>query len=285
MGWLKRLLGNEERDSEALAFEVGISDLEEPDHVEVDVVGEASYQEALATIAGRRTESSKQHRVGVTLRRDPANPYDPNAVQVEVMGRVVGYVPRATAATVAPGMASAGGAVEGQGVIVGGWERADSNGHFGIRVWLAKRDADRIGLRRPDPIPDLPPPGPGEIRLSPSDELNVSAVTVTCEEHYQPGIEASRPSPDWNRDWWPCLATLVLGTNPHTGATSPSVEVRLGGQVAGYLTPAMTERHVPRILRVTDGGGVASARAHVSKGTKAGASIWRVKLALEKPPQ
>ena len=38
----------------------------------------------------------------VTLVREPTNRFDPNAVQVWIDGKVVGYIPKADAATLAP---------------------------------------------------------------------------------------------------------------------------------------------------------------------------------------
>ena len=120
MGRLKKLLGTEQRDSEAPGFEVRSSDLEDPDHVEVDVVGEGFVEDTLARIAGGKSAEGKQLRVGATLRCEPTNPHDAYAVRVEVMGQLVGYLPRASATKASPGLTRAGGAIEGQGLIVGG---------------------------------------------------------------------------------------------------------------------------------------------------------------------
>src|SRR4051794_10362824 len=42
----------------------------------------------------------------LTLRRDPDNPHDPNAIAVEAAGEQVGWVPREVAAELAPGLDS-----------------------------------------------------------------------------------------------------------------------------------------------------------------------------------
>ena len=37
------------------------------------------------------------------------------------------------------------GAIEGRGLIVGGWRNAASEGTYGIRVWLTSADMRRLG--------------------------------------------------------------------------------------------------------------------------------------------
>jgi len=124
---------------EAIAHDRGLS------YVELDVVGEANYQAALEALAGPTDEDGKHQLVDVTLRCEPLNPYDTNAVRVEAMGQLVGYIPRPTAAVLSPAMQSAcGGIVEGLGIIVGGWSGPEDEGHYGIRCWLARKDLERI---------------------------------------------------------------------------------------------------------------------------------------------
>jgi hypothetical protein len=70
---------------------------------------------------------------------------------VEVLGQLTGYVPRGTAKLLSPAMQSmCGGVIEGEGVIVGGWDDGDTQGDYGIRVWLNRVTLDRIRLE-----PDL----------------------------------------------------------------------------------------------------------------------------------
>jgi hypothetical protein len=260
VAWLKRFFGGTQ-DSEreerraAAPVEAGIAEVP-TDVVEIEVVGEASYHA--------------------------------NAIRVEAMGTLVGYVPRRLAAQVAPVLGAHRGVAECQGLIVGGWRTREDEGHYGIRVWFTRSDADRLGLSAtlvPSPVPTLPPAGPNEVRLSPAegdyDNARVTTVTVTREEHYQPAILASKPSPDWNRDWWPALARLELvDADPHAKNPAPCVAVKLGDQVVGYLTPAMTERHTPVIDGVVRAGRTPTASAQVGRGTKGGQQIWRVKLLL-----
>ena len=295
MSWLRRLLGNEHSADKAerhaaSAIDAGIAD-SGSDIVEVDVVGEASYQGALERLAGRKGPEGKSYRVGVTLRCEPGNQYDANAIRVEAMGQLVGYIPRTTASQLAPVLASHGGAAEAQGLIVGGWKNGEDEGHFGIRVWFTRRDAERLGVLAVlvmSPVPSMPPPGAGEVRLSPLEgEIESShpvSVAVTCEEHYQPAIEASKPTADWNRDWWPALASLALvDCNPHAKKPAPCIAVSLNGAIVGYLTPAMTQRHAPTIQAITEAGQSATANAHIARGTKGGHELWRLHLVMTRP--
>lgn len=58
------------------------------------VVGESHYQSALIDIAGSHTESGRNIRCFAVLCREDNNPYDPEAVRVEIGGDTVGYIPR-----------------------------------------------------------------------------------------------------------------------------------------------------------------------------------------------
>lgn len=64
----------------------------------VEVVGEASYQVALAEAAeGAAHEYDGRPLVTATLEPEDDNPHDPNAVRVDVKRGTVGYLPRASA--------------------------------------------------------------------------------------------------------------------------------------------------------------------------------------------
>jgi hypothetical protein len=113
--------------------------------IEIEIVGESYCQKELQRIAGPPAADGKSHRCGVTLRREPDNKYDKNAVRVEVMGLQVGHVARLTAARLSPAMqVYCGGALEANSVIVGGWDDGSSQGLYGIRVWLTTADLVRI---------------------------------------------------------------------------------------------------------------------------------------------
>ena len=64
----------------------------------VNVAGESHYQEALHEIA----KGEQRLEVTAALIPEPSNPHDPNAVRVEIDGKLVGYLPRAAAVAYGP---------------------------------------------------------------------------------------------------------------------------------------------------------------------------------------
>jgi hypothetical protein len=54
--------------------------------LEVALVGESNYQEALTTIAGSKRPESVRIPTQAILMPEPDNPYDPNAVAVYIDG-------------------------------------------------------------------------------------------------------------------------------------------------------------------------------------------------------
>jgi hypothetical protein len=108
---------------------------------DLEVVGEASYQDTLWRLCNRSEGERVRHDVTAILVPDPANPYDSNAISVQIDGCLVGYLARDVAAQYLPGlkalMASCGGYVALPGVIVGGGSR---QGRLG--VWLEHDPAD-----------------------------------------------------------------------------------------------------------------------------------------------
>jgi hypothetical protein len=271
--------------------------------VELDIVGEEPHQDTLARIAGPKEPEGKQKLVGVTLRCEPTNEYDRNAVSVEVMGQHVAYVARAQAALICPPIADVcNGAIEARGLIVGGWNDGRTEGHYGIRVWLTTRDTDRLGvdaerldksLRPRLELPKLPPAAPGERRLSPTrgpiftsqhgDEQRAygSGITVVAEEHYQTAILAAIPS-GWDTRSWPLLVVLdlVREGNPHGKTATPCVGVCIGNERVGFLTNAMTERHGSSIEAALAAGEQPTAAATAYQGSKHGMTFWRLRVDL-----
>lgn len=271
------------------------AETDDSDIVEVEVRGESHHQDALAAIAGPKEETAKQFLVGVTLRCEPNNEYDENAVRVEVMGQLLGHVGREHAAVISPALHNkCGGVIEARGLIVGGWRDRDSEGHYGIRVWLTRHQADRLSVTLVDqrvepeprsPTPELPRPTFSECRLSPT-EADVAAerfgktVTVIDEEHYQDAILAMLPE-DWDRKWCPALIELaIVDCNPHSKHTTPCIEVRIAQRTVGYLTPAMTKRYTPLIEATVRDGLAPTAAGQVAVAAKGGQTFWRVKVQM-----
>jgi hypothetical protein len=102
------------------------------------IVGESKYQESLEAVSGGRSEDGADEIVSARLILEDSNPYDRNAVRVEIGGRLVGYLSRQDAKAYREYLQKAGtpravGVCEGH--IRGGWKREGGDqGHFG--VWL-----------------------------------------------------------------------------------------------------------------------------------------------------
>ena len=103
----------------------------------VAVVGESHYQEALEAICGGRTEDGVDRIIPARLIAEDTNPYDRQAVRIEVDGRHVGYLARADARSYRDYMLKHGiGASAGwcPARIRGGWQREGDSGHFGVQL-------------------------------------------------------------------------------------------------------------------------------------------------------
>lgn len=119
-----------------------------PGGADVEVKGEANYQDALSAICGGKCHDGYQKSVVATLLPEPANKYDKNAVQVYVENRLVGYVNKRDAAQYSPILMEMRRKIDATGacgaVVVGGWDRGSGDeGHFGIWLKLAAPEALR----------------------------------------------------------------------------------------------------------------------------------------------
>ena len=72
----------------------------------VNVAGESHYQEALQELTGTDGTTGIRLDAEAVLVPEPANPHDPNAVMVQIDGRLVGYLPRAAAVAYGPMVAA-----------------------------------------------------------------------------------------------------------------------------------------------------------------------------------
>ncbi len=72
------------------------------------IAGEASYQYALMQLVGQPRDVGYLVPVTVTLVREPANPYDRNAIRGDVNGVTVGYLRRQIAAQMADALDQCG---------------------------------------------------------------------------------------------------------------------------------------------------------------------------------
>jgi hypothetical protein len=170
MGLFDRLWGN------GSAHRPGGADEKAPVHLfggddDLEIVGEASYQDALWQICGASPGDRIRHDVVATLVPEPDNPHDANAICVRVDGHRVGYLSRSTAVEYGPGlhrlMRDCGGHVQLHGLVIGGGHHNDGPGRLG--VWL-HHDPAHFGLAaRPSRPPDRPPSAGGTMRTGLGD--------------------------------------------------------------------------------------------------------------------
>jgi hypothetical protein len=115
---------------------------------DLEVVGELAYQAVLWQLCGETVGKTVRRPTVAVLVPEPTNPYDANAIAVQIDSRVIGYLSRATAQEYLPGlqqvMSSRGSYVALRGVIVGGGHYDDGPGRLG--VWLEHDPAD-FGVR------------------------------------------------------------------------------------------------------------------------------------------
>jgi hypothetical protein len=103
----------------------------------LQVVGESHYQAALEAICGGRTEDGADDKPRIAyLILEDGNPYDPEAVRVEIDGRHVGHLSRPDARAFRAYLTGHGiqqKTVYCKAQIRGGWDRGpEDRGHFGV---------------------------------------------------------------------------------------------------------------------------------------------------------
>lgn len=102
----------------------------------VDVVGMTFLDDYPENVLALWREEQKNpfdnHDRQATLRRNPANPHDPNAIEVHIGGEMFGHLPRDVAADFAPALD------QGVEVKVTAWTRVDqghmSNPGLSVRI-------------------------------------------------------------------------------------------------------------------------------------------------------
>jgi hypothetical protein len=183
VGFLRRLLGGEQSDSARVAsldqrpawMRDGMQVRLCEGWVDLEVVGEASYQDNLWRLLGGRSSSDDRVRVDVcaVLAAEPDNPYDTNAISVWVQGLKVGYLARDDAKRLRPGLLALerehGMPIACSGVISGGGMRQDGPGRLGV---FLDYDPTEFGLR----APSSPPPPQGRMRTGLTDALATDAA-------------------------------------------------------------------------------------------------------------
>jgi len=98
------------------------------------VVGESHYQSALEMICGGKQEYGRGTWTDeVQLIPYDDNPYDKNAVRVDIDGNTVGHLKRADAVLYRQKYGKS--VLPCEAIIVGGWDRGDEDrGNFGVRL-------------------------------------------------------------------------------------------------------------------------------------------------------
>ncbi len=157
MGLLDRLKSRRREASVSTRHEaaaVSVSLLGGQDDLEV--VGELAYQDALWRLSGGTLGDRIRCQIQAVLVPEPTNPYDGNAIAVQIEGQVIGYLPRATAQEYLPGlqrlMSVHGGYIALRGVIVGGGYYDDGSGETrglaGTRPCRLRHPLNRaVGIR------------------------------------------------------------------------------------------------------------------------------------------
>ena len=233
------------------------------------VVGESHYQTALwSAVQGRPAGEGFDEHLPVTavLVPEPTNPYDPNAVRVDVRSNgsseIVGYLARAVAAAYQPVLLALGANRYGTCAarITGGGEK-----YYGIYLHLAGPEV-LLFANQSKCESTGHAESSGVAILSPEVQC-----TVTGEEHHQDHLLPFAPCN-------PNEATRVLVTFGYCQIVNGkyrgerAIEVRLDGERVGQLTHAMTQRYASYVNAVACTGRIPAAEAVVMSGSR-GAQI------------
>jgi len=235
----------------------------------IQIVGESHYQAAIRALAEAHADRGPldhgaECAVRAMLVPETDNPYDANAVRVEIDGRQVGHLSRADAARyrslVGLGRAPVGA------LIVGGWDRGrEDRGFYGVRLAFKMDAADVQALQAgasstaEPPLPASPSPLVGQIE--PRDD-GAFPVDVMGEVRYQHALEKI------------CAGRLQEGSVLVVPARcipedrdDTSVRVEIDGERVGYLTSGPAWIHT-----MTMDGAASECRARIYGGSDHGAN-------------
>ncbi len=133
MGFLSKLFGKTTKKDAPI--EVNVSG-----EFSVNVVGESHYQEHLERICGGRREEGSRMTIAAQLIYDNNNPYDNNAIRIDILGKPVGFLCKTDAENYRTCMLSKG--FDGRTAtcmakISGGWKRESGDiGAFGVVLYI-----------------------------------------------------------------------------------------------------------------------------------------------------
>jgi hypothetical protein len=106
-------------------------------------------------------------------------------------------------------------------------------------------------------------------------------VSVSNEEQFQETLKAVVAGRPLDVTSVPTITELRWGTNPFKKTTDPVIEVLIGGNPVGYLTPSMSARFGPLLANAS--GQTVTCEASVFAGHKGGDDIIEVRLHAQHP--
>ena len=138
----------------------------------LDIVGESNYQSALEKICGGRTYEGHELIIEAVLVPEDDNPYDKNAIRVDISGKTVGHLSRENAIQYRIKLEQAGYSgimAKCSAMITGGWDRGRGDkGHFGVKLDLQIEDRGQKNSKRLSNVSDF---------MFKIDKLNAQEVT------------------------------------------------------------------------------------------------------------
>jgi hypothetical protein len=106
-------------------------------------------------------------------------------------------------------------------------------------------------------------------------------VSVSNEEHYQSILTAATDQRDVSSYGYPIVADVEMAVdgNPWIKKpTGPLLCVRIGGEIVGYLTRAMTERYQQLAEQASLEGKRLTVEAWLKKGVRGGGTLIEISL-------
>ncbi|GAA1851090.1 HIRAN domain-containing protein [Asanoa iriomotensis] len=220
-----------------------------------DIVGETFHEKQIRAVLGKNFTSGAEVVVVAQLHPEPNNKHDRNAIAVWSGAHHLGYFPREEA--------NRYGAVL-SALIGQGWTP-----QVNARIWASEWDGDRsdryfnasvrLDLAEPHMLVPANMPPASAHRLLPTG----SAIQVSGEEKHL-DVLATYLRPEGE-----CWAHVTLHpvVEQLARSTRDVVEVRIGDERVGQLTPKMSAELLPAIHHLQAQGEIAAARAIV-KGNR-----------------
>jgi hypothetical protein len=236
-----------------------------PDEGRLNVVGESYYQEALKLVTGGRVSGATfdDHiPVVAVLVPEPENPWDENAVRVDVlMGNrslKVGYLSSGWAEDYQPELLK----LRTEGALGTCPARVTGGGkkYYGIYLHIAR--PDELGPGR----------DPENLVVASMTETEVLlrndwSCTVTKEEGHQEALRAFAPT--GRQEFREVVASLdfcAIQSGKYQGQRA--IEVRLGNKRIGELTPAMTKRYGEIVEQLMQRNLTVTCEAYTTRTAK-----------------